>query len=421
MSVRSPIVMRPRTELAIAAGILALLVVIGAATGRLLRTNDDPDPRASSFSAARGGIRGAAEALERIGVDVTRWRERPRALTGRVGGDGSAFALIAPSSSPTPDEWQAILTLANDAGGSDLVLAGDATAPLARCFGYTIVSSVFDSALVAPPGSDARKGDTWVHAHLVPVTTADRTRPARSRFGGDEGFTCRPLPLARVDTLLVTGAGKLAMARLHRAGLDRRILLVADAALLRNRVMRESATAPLVLDALAGRSRRVVFDEYHHGFGAGGSMIAVLLSWSARNPFGWMAWQLAAVGLIALLTGVVRFGPVRAGIPRARRSPLEHVRALATALSAARGHEVAIGAIVRGLRRRLSPAGSPRAEPRARDDWRPWLDSLVTHAPTPRARQSAEALRRAADSPEPDSAVLAAANAVEDLWKDVRP
>ena len=88
------------------------------------------------------------------------------------------------------------------------------------------------------------------------------------------------------------------------------------------------------------------------------------LDWSTRSPWGWVVWQLAAVGVIALLASGVRFGPVRRAIERRRRSPLEHVRALATALAAARGHDVAVRLMVQGLRRRLSRGGRPaRARP----------------------------------------------------------
>ena len=233
--------------------------------------------------------------------------------------------------------------------------------------------------------------------------------------------------MARVDTLLVSSRGQPVMVRLHPAAIENDILLVADASLLRNRVLRASRTAPLVLDALAHRHTRVVFDEYHQGEGVGGTMAGVLISWSATHPVGWMVWQMLVVALIALCFGAVRFGPIREGIVRTRRSPLEHVQALATALSAARGHEVAIGAIVRGLRRRLSSASTIATSARATgdhrppDDWRAWLDSLVKHAPNDRARASAEALQRASAAPEPETAVLTAANAVEDLWTDMRP
>ena len=119
---------------------------------------------------------------------------------------------------------------------------------------------------------------------------------------------------------------------------------------------------------MAGKYDQVLFEEYHHGFGAAGSLAGAVLAWSKSSPWGWLVWQGAIVGLVALLFGAVRFGLARPAIARTRRSPLEHVRALATALAAARGHDVAIAAIVRGLRRRLLPPAL-----RSRGDWRLWL------------------------------------------------
>jgi hypothetical protein len=409
---------RARKELLVAAGIVFVLLVIAVATGNVLRPNDDPDPRASSFLASRSGVKGAADAIERVGVQVVRWRRRTRALDRQLGEVPTTFAVVAPVVAPTPDELRELLAFGADSGRGDLFLAGEGLAPLMRCFGFGVFESVIDSVHAAPHGTTTRNDDPWVHAYLTPASDSVR-RPRRSLLDGED-FTCERIAVARIDTL-VTNANRHPVAvRLARGDGSGDVTLVADAALLQNRVLRESRTAPVLLDALIGGNGRVVFDEYHQRFGEGGSMARIALAWSARNPIGWMTWQLVAVALLALVAGAVRFGPVRPAIPRTRRSPLEHVRALATALSASHGHAVAIGAIVRGLRRRLSPASTTVAD-RSRDDWREWLDSLVRHAPSPRARTSAERLLRAADDPQPDAAVLAAAHAVEDLWKDLRP
>jgi hypothetical protein len=77
---------------------------------------------------------------------------------------------------------------------------------------------------------------------------------------------------------------------------------------------------------------------------------------------------------------------------------------------------VAVGALVRGLRRRLSPAGHQQ-----RGDWRSWLAQLPNHLRTPQARDAAGVLNRLTQPGQPAESVLRAANAVEDVWEELRP
>lgn len=408
--------MRARTELAIALGASAALIVIAFAAGRGARAGDDPDTRASSFVAGREGVRALADAAERLGVPVERFRERPQRYAERRQQARSprpeTFVVLAPSRAVSAAERSAIVRLLNQRGGANLVLANDPNRRTVSCFGFERKGSVFDSSRVAPPGVAADSTSAWTHAHFVPASDTARM---------DDGIDDEPCPvvtLQRVDTLLATPRGEPVVLRLTTAPTGRTALLVADVSLLRNRTLRTSSTAPYLLDAVLPRGGRLVFDEFHQGFDKGGSMLGVALAWSARHPLGWMAWQLIAVGLLALLVSGVRFGPVRAAIARQRRSPLEHVRALATALAAARGHREAVGAMVRGLRRRLSANTGAAA---SRDDWRPWLASLVARAPNAKARASAERLQQLSNDSKPETAVLSAANAVEDLWHSLRP
>jgi hypothetical protein len=193
-------------------------------------------------------------------------------------------------------------------------------------------------------------------------------------------------------------------------------MLVADDRLFSNRDLRETEAGPLALSWIVPRYDRIVVDEYHHGYQASGSLVGATLKWSFHSPWGWMAWQLAVVGLIALLTAGIRFGPIRAAVHRRRRSPLEHVRALATALAAARGHDVAVGLMVQGLRRRLSRPGTA-----IRSDLGTWLESL---GPTIRSNRGRDALVTLTTllRGQPDSeGVLRAADAVETLWEELKP
>jgi hypothetical protein len=127
-------------------------------------------------------------------------------------------------------------------------------------------------------------------------------------------------------------------------------------------------------------------------------------------------WQVAVVGLIGLLGAGIRFGPVRSAIERRRRSPLEHVRALATALAAARGHDVAVRLMVQGLRRRLSAAGRPN-----KGDLDAWLSGLAPALRTERGREAlADITQLTRRQPSADE-VLRAANDVETLWQELKP
>ena len=183
-----------------------------------------------------------------------------------------------------------------------------------------------------------------------------------------------------------------------------------------NRALRETPAGELVLGLVAGQHDRVIIDEYHHGFGPGGGMLAAVRAWSTRSPWGWMLWQLLAVAVIALLAGAFRFGPARRAIERRRRSPLEHVRALATALAAARGHGGAVGLLGQGLRRGLAP---PRAA--RKSDTLPWDAARPSRVRTPQSRSAVAALQSLMHGPVGADGVRRAALAVEDVWQDLKP
>ena len=95
---------------------------------------------------------------------------------------------------------------------------------------------------------------------------------------------------------------------------------------------------------------------------------------------------------------------------------MEHVRALATALAAARGHDVAVRLMIQGLRRRLSRGGRP-----ATGDADAWLATLRPSIRTDRGRHALEALTATTHRPQDAESVLVAANAVETLWEELKP
>ncbi len=405
--------MRPRTEALLGLGALATLVALAAALGQRENRGGEGDPRPSTLLSGPRGARGLAEALGRLGIEVVRFRRGLQALpTDSVRGGRTVLALLQPSAPLEPSEAGTIREWASREDGGDLILAGPSTNPLMRCFGYAVEWRPFDSVTVRPPAGNGQ----WppmaaVLAATTETVVADSSRVADTRVTG-----CAVAPLSGVDTLLMSTSGRALALRLRRADVPRSVVVLADVGLLRNRALRETDAGPFALRLFTGRYDRVIFEEAHHGFTAGGSLAGATLEWSTRSPWGWGMWQLAVVGLIALAAGAFRFGPPRRVLERKRRSPLEHLRALATALAAARGHDVAIRSIVEGLRRRLQPAGQ-----RTRGEARQWLEHLAEHVQTPRARQAVgvlQTLTRPGQSPE---GVLRAANAVEDVWEELRP
>lgn len=407
--------MQLRTELALALGGLGLLAALAGAYGRSRNRSPSADPRRSSYLAGPQGARGLAEALGRLEIRVKRYRQRSRQLPDYPEEPGRlALAVLDPSDRIRAGEVGDFLEFATGPGARDLVLAGVGAGRLLRCFGYAYQSLRFDSVQAMPPGEAPTEHSPWVHA----VLSASSLDVVTDSSGlADATITACAVPaMASAETLLVTRSGRVAALRLHREDVDRSVTLVADGDLFSNRELRETDAGPFALSLFAGRYDVVLFEESHHGFAASGSLASAAFNWSRGSPWGWAVWQLVVVGTLALLLAAVRFGPPRMGIPRKRRSALEHVRALATALAAAQGHDVAVARIVEGLRRRLTPAG--KAERRADAHWIAGLDQSAT---TRRGHEAVRTLTEVTRPGQPAVSVLRAANAVEDVWEELRP
>ena len=396
--------MRHRTELALAVGIVTALGLIVTAIGTRGARPEDEDLRRSTYLAGPFGARGFAEAAERLGIRVVRQRSRTRDLldTGAAEAE-TIYAVLDPAAELSP--LDAIeLTGVVDAGGS-LLVAGRGAASVMACYGYAPQPLPGRPALV--------HGDTieiWSFLARLPDSVARR----RSLLDDGSDIACGPIP-ARAETLLATIESEPVALRLAPDS-GGTVTLVADGGLFANRALRETAAGEFALGLVAGRGHRLIVDEYHHGFGPGGGMFAALRSWLADSPWGWAVVHLAVVSVLALLAGAVRFGPARRVISRKRRSALEHVRALANALAAARGHDEAVALLIRGLRRRLSRPGE-----RLRGDASEWLAGLAERVTSPASRTAVTTLQSLSRGRADANGVLRAANAVEDVWQDLKP
>ncbi len=395
--------MRPRTELLLVVTTVALL---GAAAALLADRSKiiSTDARPSTLLNGPGGTSGFLEASRALGLSTRRFRDRTTRLVAPDTGRRTVLAILGPSAPLSGPERAAVERFRRT---GDLLIAGLSASGLMRCYGYRVRSHLLDPLV-------AREASVKVLAVLQP--TGEKVATDSSRAFDTGTSRCEVPTYARVTPLLTTPKGVVAV-RLEPADSSGAIVLVADVALFSNREVRrrDSGAGPFVLGLVAGRYDDLVVEEYHHGFGAAGSLSDEVLAWSGRSPWGWAAWQLAAVGVLALLVDAFRFGPITGRVDRPRRNPLEHLRALATALSAAKGHDEAIGAIVRGLRRRLTPTSL-----RPRGDWRRWLVEQDRTITSVEGRRALDTLIHLTAPGQPASSVLQAANAAEELWQSMR-
>ena len=415
-------------------GLVLLLVAalsFGVAAGRRRAAPAQVDDRTSTLLAGPGGSKALYEVQARLGQPVER-RRTPLFTLARDAARRPALLVVAAPPLPlSPGELDEVVRFV-ESGGAVFGAAG--AGGITRCVGWAVVrlGAAFrpESAAVAAPAPGLV---------LPPVRRVLRESAAGARAAGrvsgkdapgedegegegvlhavDEGDTrCSALRPLTVDTLVRTVTARPVVVRLRYAG-GGRVTLLSAPEYLRNRIWR-ATDVPYVLAPLLAPPRPglVSWDEYHQGFGDAPSLAGVVLSWLVRAPIGWMLLHLAIVALIALAVAALRFGPARPGIARSRRSPLEHVEALAAGLEGAGGTDTAVHLILGGLRRRLSRAAAPST-----GDAGQWLAALELALPGARGREAARRLQTLLHHPGGAERALAAAHAVEDVWEELRP
>lgn len=404
-----------RTEVWLALALVGVLFAV-ALSGGPLTEGESESRQPSTFLSGPLGAKGLAATLRRLGVPV-RQRRRPLFdLAADSAGPGSGELLaFLDIDVPTAPELAAVRDYVGR--GGRVFVAG--YTGIERCFGYGSEALgrsqyALDSAAVAAPDPDWDLPHTRRVLARLPAESLYERPPDLRRF---RGARCAPLFPTRVDTVLAT-AGKdrrpVALELRFRSG--GRALLLADVRYARNRVLKETdAGLFLVPWLLSTRPRWIAVDEYHQGYGRGGSLWGAAARWLISGPPGWAILQLVAVALVALGVSAVRFGPARRVIERRRRSSLEHVEALAAGLEGGGGVDTAVALTLAGLRRRLHrPAVTTLAEERR------WLVTLELSLPTAKGRAAARRLKHIATHPGGVERVLDAAQAVEDVWEEMR-
>ncbi len=355
---------RPRVVLPLLVALLTLSALFASTpvSGR------SGDPRLSPYSTDPQGAKLFAEYAERTGWNVTRGRE-----PGFAGDAAIVDAVLAPDGALSSVETRDLLQRVR-AGGRALIVLGRGTQLLA------------DSLHL----SDGLSGGT-VEAVTTALSCPDRRARTFERLWTSDRAFLRAVqvgnhsPLRVTDTLIavrvtassdsITGqpprvrtydAPALLVATLGRG----RVVVAADPDVLRNDALRvcvhgldvAAARALAMLTPERATRRDLRFDEYHHGYGARlayrTDMLGAVTRFLSGTPPGRTLSGMLLASLLFLFAVAPRgVGPVDVSRVE-RRSPFEHVDALARAYAQVGATRTGAARLVHGLRRRLDRGAS---------------------------------------------------------------
>lgn len=324
-----------------AAFILAFFVLL------MPRPAEPSGPTLDSRSMALDGAGGLYRTLARLGFPVRRGRER---LSGSLS-PNATYVILAPAIPLTAEETTAILAAVR---GGATILFTPGRSELTDSLGFvdeyaSSLHTIHDTRVIGGPVP--RIASPYTPVPLDETVVLDDSAVAVHSLAfmwyasGDSS--------ARDVDAIVLGR---TFGRGHA-------IAVAPAIILTNQLLRTGPPAVAIVRGLewadGGRQHPIVFDEYHHGAGIHADPLgAVVYALTGTAP-GRVALMALVAALVLLVSAAWRpIAPVHVTTVQ-RRSPLEHVQALARAYLQTGADRLGAERLVRGLRRR-HPLGLPR-------------------------------------------------------------
>ena len=325
------------------------------------------DARLSTYHTLPQGARLFFELSERLG-----WKAERRLEPSAPSGPGIIHAVLSVPITPRATEVHELLERVRAGGGLLLVLqpGGDA---LGDSLHVAIDSrNFYANTVIAESGvcPDSTRsfirlwGDDQAHLYALRFT-APRPSGAAPVFvmlgatrAGTNVVRLPPNVALSADSTRAAPAPAVIGFPLGRG----RVVVASDPDFLRNDVVRECSYG---LDVRAVRALEylrdggdvprstILFDEYHQGYGRQPGTTRAVSAYLRGTRSGHLLFQMLGAGLVLLAA----LAP-RALIPREReqierRSPLEHVDALARAYAQVDATRTAAAQLLRGVRRRL--------------------------------------------------------------------
>lgn len=328
--------MGSRRDVVLLGVLIVLVLALAILTGRRSEGSAS-DPRPSTYLSSPLGARALRLTLAELKIPTA------RRLQAFADADSLAAPLVvlSPVLPPSPGEAHALAVWVR--GGGTVIYAARRGDDTADSLGLALRSLAGDTAV--------RREMRYRGA----VATAE-AGPLTGGVGTVEGFRRgfdRSSPALKGATVLASARGVPTVID-YRMGRGR-VIAWSDALPLVNTRLRTSRAAILFARtaADAARGRTVWFDEYHHGFKSGGSVVGGTTRFLLDERAGHAALQVAVALAGLLLLFGRRFGRPLPPPPARRRSPLEHVEALAGAYRQAGARDTARRLLLAGMARRL--------------------------------------------------------------------
>jgi len=334
---------RSRRDAFMLTALLGVIVLLALLVGSR-RRDAGSDPRPSTYVMAPLGARALRDVLVELKLPLRR-RLEPFADAGPLQGP---LAVLAPTMPPSPGEVHALAQWVR--GGGTLIYAARRRDPTLDTLRLTLRTLAADTGYA----------ELMDRGRVATVAPGRVTGGVGIVEGFRRGFDPASVSLNRATVL--ASAGRTPVVVDFRFGKGR-VIAWADAYPLVNHTLKRSRGAILfartAADAAGGGA--LWFDEYHHGFSEGGGTLAGLTRFLGKNAAGHVALQVTVALLGLLLLFGRRFGAPVPPPPARRRSPLEHVEALAGAYRQARAAQTARRLLMAGLARRLGRRMPPGA------------------------------------------------------------
>jgi len=284
----------------------ATIFLLSAFLAILLSPPESETKFATSYSSASEGAKAAYLLLHESGYNITRWRRPPAEL-----GDARGTLLIVtdPNQIPTQSERDALTKFVND--GGVLLLAGG-----------------FSQMFASDPGPvEIPLDEGWqkfqAQAPSAQAASAPEIKLDESAFWSKK---------SRGVALYGDGSHDVVMEYANGSG---RVLWLASSSLISNAGLREPGNMEFLMST-ASQARRVLWDEYFHGYRDAGDTAV------SKPQLAWLFGQLGFIAVAILVTFSRRSGPQRSPRVISRMSPLEYVQALGELYEHAKAANVAL-------------------------------------------------------------------------------